>query len=183
MDSVNMDQEVIRRRHLERRPACTTVTCTNMYTSRAGVSWVDKPGRTITTRFKHPLWCTSGAGIEHFSEDVPFYGLPRSDSGASGIDSPHSHLRLRLFVRINMDSDELCTATSRLTLFYGWNSDIDGRCSVALTRILIVLCTAVLDLLWSMDHTRILMVLCTANLDSLWTMYYTRILLGSVQLF
>ena len=165
MDTVDMDQEVIRR-HLERRPACTTVTSTNMDTSQAGVSWVHNPDRTITTRFKQHLRCNSRAGIEHFTEDVPFtvgfYGLPRSDSGASGIDSPPSHLTLTLFDRINMDTDGPCTATTRLALFYGRNSDIDGRCvtildslcSVALTRILMVLWTAILDSLWSMDYTR-----------------------------
>ena len=135
MDTVDMDQEVIRR-HLERRPACTIVTSTNMYTSQHGVSWVNNPDRTITTRFKQHLRCNSRAGIEHFSEDVPFtvcfYGLPRSDSGASGIDSPPSHLTLTLFDRINMVTDGLCTASSRLALFYGRNSDIEGRCEAIL---------------------------------------------------
>ena len=96
---------------------------------------------------------------------VGFYGLARSYSGSNGIDSLHSHLRLKFFDRINMDTDRLCTAISRLALFYG----IYNR-----------LCTAILDSLCSVEYTRILLGLHTDILDSLWSMEYTRI---PVQLF
>ena len=206
IDRVDMDQEVTRREHSQRRPAPTS---TNMYRFEAGVNCVHIPGRTIKTRFKQHLWCTSNAGFEHFSEDVSFtvgfYRLPRSDSGSNGIDSLPSHFRLTSFDRINMDTDGLCVAVSRLALSYGINLENGGLSGdfrlglfCGLNMDADGLCTAILDSLWSMKYTRILMVLCyfrltllsgiykdtvglcTAVLDSPWSMEYHRILMGSV---
>ena len=188
MDIVDFDQVVIRKEHSQRRPAPTAGTSMNMYKFPLQAGTVDGPGRTITRHFKQHLWCTSNARFEHFIEDVSFtvgfYRLAISYSGSNGIDSLHSHLRLKFFDRINMDTDRLGTAISRLALFYGTynrlsTAILDSLCSVEYTRILLGLHTDILDSLWS----EIYKDTGTAILDSLCPVRYTRILTGAVQLF